>query len=330
MAKAARKGSHVVLDDVRVSYDYKTDTVSLTSGDRDLHGGLALHLPRGSSEERNLRNLLKLKGVLRGDPWPKLDYTKLSSEVFDSEEGQFVVGTNINGSVVTVDIRRNGSIWTHGRIGAGTSVIGRLAVAHAVAHGWDIYGLDATGVELSPYKVYPTSRSFSSGFQESVALLERLHELMLERFAKLEELGLGHYLDMSEASRWRTAVVMVDSLSTFLAQEKLVSPDEESKFAATLTQLARLGRQAGIHLIIRGGEVTPTNLDDLAYASAHVVAGNYPKESLPRAVARSYTPGRGRGRTQAHIFNNLLGFDGEMETVYISQETVDAMAKQMK
>jgi hypothetical protein len=330
MAKAARKGNHVVLDDVRVFYDYKTDSVSITSGDRDLRYGLEVHLPRGSNEERTLRDLLKSKGVLRGDPWPKLERSKLEAEVFDSEERQFVVGTNINGSLVTVDIQRNGSIWVHGRTGTGSSMVNRLAVAHAVASEWDIYGLDANGVELSAYKALPTSRSFSSGLQESMAILEKLHELVLERYAKLEELGLGDYLDMSEVSRWRPTVVMVDSLSAFLSQEKLESTEDRSRFTEVLTQIATLGRQAGIHLIIRGGDNTPTELDELAYASTHVVTGNYPKDSLPRAVAEGYKPGRGRGRTQAFVFNNIFGFNGELEQIYIPEEAVQVMADQMK
>lgn len=332
MAKAARKGSHIVLDDVRVSYDYKTDTVSLTSGDRDLTGagGLVLHLPRGSNEERTLRNLLKSKGVLRGDPWPVRSTGERIDGVLDAEERKLVIGTNINGVPVTVDLAKNSSLWIHGGVGSGTTVVERSAVAHAVVHGWEIYGLDATGVELRSYKGYPTSKTFSTGLKDSLALADSLHSLILERYEKLEHLQLNHYLSMNEANRWKPALVVVDSLATFLNQEAMESPESNSKFADTLTQLARLGRAAGVYLVIRGGGATPSGLDELAISSAHVVTGNYPKDSLPTAVASSYAPGRGRGRKQAHVFSNFVGFNGEIETIFIPQEQLDLIAEQMK
>lgn len=66
MSKTHHSQKYITLDDVRVSYDRKNDTIHLTSGDPDVQaGGFHLSLNRGTQTETTLRSLLTQENVIK-------------------------------------------------------------------------------------------------------------------------------------------------------------------------------------------------------------------------------------------------------------------------
>lgn len=69
MSKTHHSQKYITLDDVRVSYDRKNDTIHLTSGDPDVQaGGFHLSLNRGTQTETTLRSLLTQENVIKNKP----------------------------------------------------------------------------------------------------------------------------------------------------------------------------------------------------------------------------------------------------------------------
>ncbi|HSN49726.1 MAG TPA: hypothetical protein VLR52_00745, partial [Bacteroidales bacterium] len=70
MAKKPFGGNYLKVE-FRVSYDKKTDSINLTSKDKDLQGekGFRLTLNRGRDAEHELRKLLEREGLIpKGKP----------------------------------------------------------------------------------------------------------------------------------------------------------------------------------------------------------------------------------------------------------------------
>lgn len=102
MAKKPAKGNYLTLEDVRITYDKKTDSVHLTSKDKDLpEGGFHLTLNKGREAEQALRSLLIDAGMAQ----PKAEDTIPKKLEFNIAEQmpQVFLGKDSMGKAILTD-----------------------------------------------------------------------------------------------------------------------------------------------------------------------------------------------------------------------------------
>ena len=106
MVQKPEKGRYLQLEDVRVSYKAKEDTIHLTSSDSDIpNGSFFMTLKKDTPTEQALRALLEKEGLIRSDKYKKtITYDIVPSIVMDmlNNKPQFIDVTGRPGSGKTV------------------------------------------------------------------------------------------------------------------------------------------------------------------------------------------------------------------------------------
>ena len=248
MSKVAPSGKYLNLDEVRISYRPKDDSIHITSGDEDLAGSaFHLTLPQGSESEQILRELLLEQGLIRPvteSPLPE----KLELELTRfSPSNEIVLGKTETGNLMW-DVTRHPHALMVGRTGSGKSTVIRTLFAHCLTHSkqWEFNGIDLKNVELAPYKQFArTVGSIVHTVDDAFQLVNDLVSRMEMRYDQMGKEGVNRYIDLKTPVR---AVLLVVDESTMLMGW---SDDEYYKThaQANISKLLRLGRAAGIHLL---------------------------------------------------------------------------------
>ena len=307
MAKKPKRGSYLNLEDVRVFYDAKSDTVSLTSGDRDLPeaGGLKIDISPGTQAERQLRELLKAKDVIRWDPWPKVTREDTFDRIVSSLEERLQLGTNISGEAVEWDLNPYRNLWIHGATGGGASFLSRAAIQHGFVHGWEVYGIDPRQVELTEISQYPVGRTVAKNTEDTLTLLDSLIRLSEERLGFLESQDALSIRELSEELQPRKVLLVIDSVEILLES---ASPEGQAKLLTGLERLTWVAGPVGIHVLLSSKaqprDLLRADVDKLKKIQnicAHIVCGNYYQDQLPEDLRDRYRPNRGRGMGRAQF-----------------------------
>lgn len=331
MAKKSKNGKYLNLEDVRVSYNPKTDIFSVTSADKDLKdlGGLKLDVAHSSSAHSALKELLRAKGVIEGDPWPKLGAREV--ELFDANRDprKVPIGTNINGEIASWNIDEVPHLMVYGGTGSGTSIVKRTILVHGLVHGWNVQALDTTGIEF-PQKLLPEGTHYSSELNYSL-ILDRIHavvELMGQRF---EELDRNPAID---SQSFKPTLVVVDDIVPILERAGTKSVAAEVykhsglNTIEALRKISELGRAVNIHLVIGvrdSAEFVGYELNDLLDKllpyynfGGHLIMGRLNHNSLPEKIRSRYQPFKVLVRGRAHLLE--YGRQRELQTIYLPTE----------
>lgn len=259
MVKKPFRGNYLELK-VRVSYDKKTDTVHLTSKDKDLQAerGFHLTLNQGRDAELILRELLVREGLI-----PKDKSRILPEKAFFGDSSNhkiwnhFPLGIDGNNEEVIWDPTVSPHLLLAGSCGSGKSIVLRNIIFHCIqnADKWSVIGIDLKRVELAEYKKYDsTVESIATTVQESFDAIADVHQRMFDRYEVMEKQGVNNYQDLAEPPR--AVMLVIDEayvllgpiLRKTLEQEKEEPLREE--MSKKLEEIARLGRAAGIYLTI--------------------------------------------------------------------------------
>jgi hypothetical protein len=330
MAKQPKHNKFLILDDVRVSYDPRQDSIMLTAGDAELkdRGGLKLDVAPGSRADGALRELLTEKGLI-WKAWPKLESEELFARIFDpqGDHSKVLLGTDITGESVYWDTRRDPHLWIHRQSpGSGASIIQRALFYHCLSRDWDFYGIDLKKVELIEYADYPMiSTEIATTVASVHRMLSRIEGLLDGRYRNLEALGLNDRSSLPEGHTMNRTMVLVDALEPLL--EAMESPDFDKRTQAmdsvrVLKKIVRLGRPAGIHLSISGAyEESP--LDSEIFNFLPIALGRLSPEDLPKHVRELYSPKRSNGVIgRASVLSHQGQIDFEIP--YFPQELRDS------
>lgn len=167
------------------------------------------------------------------------------------------IGVGIDGEVVW-DINFSPHILVAGKTGSGKSVVQRNMMFHAIQHNdkWCILGIDPKRVELGAYKKYTkTVLGIATELEDEVTILRYALEEMNNRYRNMEALGINNIANMPD--RPRNIMVMVDEAYQLMATDSTAKTDEakeannlHGEASDIIGQIARLGRAAGVHLIL--------------------------------------------------------------------------------
>lgn len=337
MAKKSKNGKYLNLQDVRVSYDLKTDIFSVTAADSELKelGGLKLDVSHSSRAHSALKALMKRHGVIQGDPWPKLTSAQ-QVELFESNLNPRLVpiGTNLNGELQTWNIDEIPNLWIYGGAGSGTSVPKRSMLVHGLTHGWDIRALDVTGIEL-PKELSPKPSGHTLPHSEILKELESVERLMEDRFAELEGRGVNHH-----GGSFQTTLVVLDNIVPIFEDARADDPSAAvyrsvgRGIMRLLEKIGSWGKAADIHLVVgvrddlnlkRHGfeDLMEEFIPAMGRVAGYLILGKLIDSSLPLAIRERYRPFRSYILGRAHLVN--YGVQSELQSLYLFPEKLNEL-----
>lgn len=317
---------------VKVSYDKRTDSISISSKDKHLPktgDGFNLSLDSGTGEEQALRTALENAGII---PDEKIIPTMLPyDDIAGSSWDEFPLGSTGGINVAFWRPLESPNLLITGRTGSGKSVIERNLIFHCLQHPdkWRIYGIDLGRVDLRPYAKYsPVVERIATNMEDAVELCRAVHSEMLERFDKMGKLEVPHYRDLPAAPP--AIMFLVEELIYVLSMtghktgEGAAEDALREEVAVLLTNISRVGHAAGIHLVlstqrpnkkILNGELlrnlsTRIVAGRVDVAHSHAALGNDQATRTPMGIkGRGYIQDRGVGKQFQAAFAPLDWYD---------------------
>lgn len=148
-------------------------------------------------------------------------------------------------------------LFKTGNVVSHNSVLQRSIIFSCVLRpeSWYFIGVDLKRVELTPYIVYKNVvLGVAQTLEHALEVLRFAQQTMMSRYEMMTQLGIKNFLDLPE--KGRALMVMIDEFGE--AASPTGSKTEEGKEADAMKgeiqmlvgSIARLGRAAGVHLII--------------------------------------------------------------------------------
>lgn len=260
MAKVAKNKKYITLEDMRVAYRPKDDTIHLTSADKDLEAdGFRLALKRGTESEAALRSLLYVNGMIDAEKsnadLPKRVFINFSNT---TPADQIYLGQGYEGPIIW-NISKCPNMILGGAVGGGKSVIQRSIFQHCVTHNdkFTFYGVDLKKIELIEFEKYhQTTKQIAKTLEETLEMFQEIRTEMMARYKNLEALGLNNILDLKPTVRPKYLMILIEELSpiSYSDEDKDSIKDTVKLIKGILGDLLRLGRAAGVHTVISATE----------------------------------------------------------------------------
>jgi DNA segregation ATPase FtsK/SpoIIIE-like protein len=242
-----------------LTYDENTDSIYLQTKDKSYPSAKIRLEQKDVRAEMDLRDLLDRKGVVPAQRFSSvtlpLPYPEYSSR--ETTWDRFPLGVHSNGEEAFWETYTAPNALIIGEIGSGKSVIIRSILAHCFhnRNHWQVLGIDLLRVEFASYKRhYPDLLDFASTIPDGVEMLRYAHEEMITRYEKMEEEQVNHFLELNQQPK--SLMIIVDEARFLTPVEGVRAHDaiEEEAFKKEmielLTNMSRLGRAAGINLVI--------------------------------------------------------------------------------
>lgn len=145
-------------------------------------------------------------------------------------------------------VGESGSLLTHNSVAQRNIIISCLLRPES----WVILGIDLKRVELSPYRKFGMTVATDLG--PAIDFLRFAQAVMMKRYERLEELELNNFKDLPVPGQ--ALLIMIDEAGELLSPtgaktEEAKEADElKGEAKMIIGSIARLGRAAGVHLVI--------------------------------------------------------------------------------
>jgi hypothetical protein len=229
-------------------------------------------------------------------------------------EGRLALGRRHGGEPLVLDARTTPHVLLAGATGSGKGGAIRAAAAAALQGGWHLVVLDPK--EAGEYAwLELLGVPVVTGLREQVETLEHLAAVRRARQEVVRSHGGDTWLDLPGETLqiWRPVLLVIDEAADLLAATKGKSGEDrlratlQQKAGELISELARKGRTAGIHLLVAIQRPETAQLGDQGGSlrnnlTARLALGSLDAEGLrmlgisssdPVALALDGTPGRG-------------------------------------
>lgn len=204
-----------------------------------------------TAQWRESRGTLTVLVSRRGLP------SKLSWSAGVSDVGRIVLGRRHGGAALALDVLRTPHVLLAGATGSGKGGAIRAALAGALESGWQAVVIDPK--ESGEYRwLDPLDVPVVSNIVDQVDVLREIELVRQDRQTRIKEFGADTWHELPDlmAPGWRPLLVVIDEAADLLQQVKGRSAPEreyvalQQEAARLITQLARKGRSAGVHLVL--------------------------------------------------------------------------------
>lgn len=287
MAELSKNKKYLTLENVRISHKKSDDSIHLVSGDDEFPQGFHLSLQKGTFVEEQVRELLKEYGLISEDhvPLPSLPKTALWHNHYclakEISPGFFPLGVAETGGVETtspytgekvhligVDFwgKQNSlsqvsgkpvdpmvTLTPHcligGSTGSGKSIAIRTIIGSALLRSdWEVVAIDFKKIELEAFSEH--AKAFAYNLSDAARVLSEVTALLAARYQELERRNFNNFLDLQSGEK--SILVVFDEIGP-LAPASDDKPEDAAlkrEIKDHVATIARLGRAAGIHLVV--------------------------------------------------------------------------------
>lgn len=246
---------------IRISTDEFASSINIRSQDKSLpQNGDDFHLVLNSRDSAGqlLESALFNTRTVPEDEREYLPCKVAYDDIAESPWDEFPLGTNEDLNTATWNPATSPNLLLFGPPGSGKSVIDRNLIFHCLQHPdkWRIYGIDPWRSDLSPYKKYSpvVERLVTDDLGEALEVCLAVRDEMMDRHEKMEALDVYNYRDLPDAPP--AILLLVTEVWWLISPSggRTRSGLEEDVFRAEmsmiLTEISRLGRAAGVHLVL--------------------------------------------------------------------------------
>lgn len=246
---------------IEVSYDETTDSVIITSKDKNIPDGFAYTgFNLGEDAEYVLRQMLKNAGSITEKHLIPTEF--LYEDIAESTWDVFPLGKARGSMIANWDPTTSTNLLISGSVGSGKSAIERNLVFHCLQHPdkWRVWGIDLGPWELASLskKYAPVVEHVATDMEAALAVCRAVKDEMMDRYEKMEALGVNNYCDLPDAP---TAIMfLISELSALFGNYGgrmpigITKDALQDEFSTILTKISKLGRAAGVHLVLSSWE----------------------------------------------------------------------------
>lgn len=253
MAIKPAKGNYLTLEDVRVTYDKKTDTIHLTSKDKDIpksRGGFHIALNSGRTAENILREMLDNADMLSERVSEKIpSFISYDKANLDLSWNQFPLGVGSAGNEIVWDVKSAPHMLLTGRAGMGKSIVEYGLINHCIKNSdkWRFLGIDISGVTLSGYeKENSTVMGIGNTLEEGLQVLRYVHN----------EIFNNRRAENCNIETEPALLVMIDDAALIFGQTGIKTDVEKEKDAlrgeaqVLLSEMIQCAGAVNVHFVI--------------------------------------------------------------------------------
>jgi len=176
---------------------------------------------------------------------------------------EILLGHTSGGDPVTWDTSRHAHGVTHKREDEKQDLLQRTIFLHCVMYSdnWKVMGLnfEPQNIEMQHFEGYPeTTLGVASSLEDVVALLEQVQTIMQDRYDEMVRIGARTYeeiiIDLETGDFPPAIMVFIDDAYGLMHDELIPVPPAEKDMrvgiAQNIARFARIGRAAGIHILV--------------------------------------------------------------------------------
>ena len=305
------------LEAVNISFDPHTATIELSSDDSRLEGSVKLQLSNQTETYESLFKLLAAEGLADINevsiPSKSTRITDLAQFEAPDKDSRthMLIGEGLGNSLVDVDLSSH--LLVTGLTGSGKSLIVQDILIHTLnqsdTQAWVAH---SNRIEHTNFNFRQNDRQ-STGSRDILMMLNEAIEEMHNRYSLLEKMDLNDYRELPVDKALPTIRIFMDNLDYLLRfSRNNVDKARNVLIADGVEAIARLGRAAGIQLVVSAHNYSdiPSNL--MANMHSRIVMGSvfyaYAKGILGKAAKynQSMLTNRGRGILAYHGEQSLF------------------------
>lgn len=308
MSKLSNNKKYLNLDNVRVSYQYKEDSIHLTSDDKDLRNKpFKLTLNKGTESYEILKNLLLEKGLTKTEDDTNSIPTNVRG-VIDSRSSwrEMPIGVSADESIYWSIKDHANLIVDSPTVGCGVKSVRNSILSHCISHNnkWEVYLHDYTKGDLKEFTKYSnTVKRFSNSSAELFYIVSSLYNEMKMREDLMSDLRLPDVSFLTDPPK--NILLLIEGYD-LLISPKSANFDKADEFfrkqtLEKLEKIALLGHKSSIYISIQGvglSNITDSNI--IKHFTNSLVLGNYSNAEFKSIVGsikvdKLESPNLGRG-----------------------------------
>lgn len=168
---------------------------------------------------------------------------------------EIAVGCLGNGNTLIWDTDKFTHASITGDIGTSRGQVLNNIFDHCLTHNeqWDIYAIDLKKVKFSKYEKYATVKEISKNLKTSLDLLVKLRLELDNRYDSMLKQSVNNFQNLEKDTKAVILIIEDISLLKLSTKNSNNSPDNiatGSSIAKEIINLLRIGRAAGIHVVI--------------------------------------------------------------------------------